>query len=107
MTVALQRLGKHSPGVTLSTTEGHPLLGNRPINTHFKTREKKDSPWGPCRRIIRGHRRRLAGGYRSTTESERQRIDEVQKSTTELACEKKTLCSSYSENVIYPLPGYD
>jgi hypothetical protein len=32
MTIARQQLGKHNPGVTLSTKEGHPSLGNRPIN---------------------------------------------------------------------------
>jgi hypothetical protein len=34
MTIARQRLGKNVPEVTLSTIEGHPLLGNEPINTH-------------------------------------------------------------------------
>jgi hypothetical protein len=29
-----QRLGKHIPKITLSTIEGHPLLGNGPINMH-------------------------------------------------------------------------
>jgi hypothetical protein len=29
-----QRLGKHIPGVTLSTLEEFPLLSNGPINTH-------------------------------------------------------------------------
>jgi hypothetical protein len=29
MTIAGQRLGKHIPEITLSTTEGHQLLGNR------------------------------------------------------------------------------
>jgi hypothetical protein len=35
MLIARQRLGKHIPEVTLSTIEGHPLLGNGPINTHY------------------------------------------------------------------------
>jgi hypothetical protein len=34
MPIARQRLGKHIPEVTLSTIEGHPSLGNGPINTH-------------------------------------------------------------------------
>jgi hypothetical protein len=34
MPLARQRLGKHIPEVTLSTTEGHPLLGKGPIKTH-------------------------------------------------------------------------
>jgi hypothetical protein len=34
MTITRQRLGKHIPEVMLSTIEGHPLLGNGPINTH-------------------------------------------------------------------------
>jgi hypothetical protein len=34
MTSDRQRLGKNIPEVTLSTIEGHPLLGNEPINTH-------------------------------------------------------------------------
>jgi hypothetical protein len=34
MPIARQRLGKLIRAVTLSTTEGHPLLGNGPINTH-------------------------------------------------------------------------
>jgi hypothetical protein len=34
MTTAKQRLGKHIPEVTFATIEGHPLLGNGPINTH-------------------------------------------------------------------------
>jgi hypothetical protein len=33
MTIVRQQLGKHIPGVTFSTIEGHPLLGNGPINT--------------------------------------------------------------------------
>jgi hypothetical protein len=53
MTIAKQRLGKHSSGVTLSTTEGYPLLGNRPINTHSSTTEEKCFPWGLCRGIIK------------------------------------------------------
>jgi hypothetical protein len=36
MTIARQRIGKHSPGVTLSTI-GHSLLDNGPINTHSRT----------------------------------------------------------------------
>jgi hypothetical protein len=32
MNIARQRLGKHIPEVTLSIIEGHPLLGNGPIN---------------------------------------------------------------------------
>jgi hypothetical protein len=34
MPIARQRFGKHIPEVTLSTIEGHPLLGNEPLNTH-------------------------------------------------------------------------
>jgi hypothetical protein len=64
MTIAGQRLGKHSPGVTLSTIEGHPLLGNGPINTHSRTTEEKNFPRGPCREIIKEQRRRLAGSLR-------------------------------------------
>jgi hypothetical protein len=33
MPIDKQRLSKHIPEVTVSTTE-HPLLGNGPINTH-------------------------------------------------------------------------
>jgi hypothetical protein len=33
MAIARQRLGKNSLEVTLSTTEGHPLLGNGSLNT--------------------------------------------------------------------------
>jgi hypothetical protein len=33
MTIAKQRLSKNIPEVTLSTTEGHHLLGNEVINT--------------------------------------------------------------------------
>jgi hypothetical protein len=33
MTIARQRLGKHIPKVSLSTIQGHQLLGNEPINT--------------------------------------------------------------------------
>jgi hypothetical protein len=56
MSIARQRHDKHSPGDTLSTI-GHPLLGNGRINTHSRTAEEKCFPWGPCRGIIRGHRR--------------------------------------------------
>jgi hypothetical protein len=34
MPIAKQRLSKHIPEVTLSTIEGHSLLGNEQINTH-------------------------------------------------------------------------
>jgi hypothetical protein len=34
MTIDRQRLRKTIPEVTLSTMEGFPLLGNRPLNTH-------------------------------------------------------------------------
>jgi hypothetical protein len=34
MIIAMQRLGKCIPYVMLSTIEGHPLLGNEPINIH-------------------------------------------------------------------------
>jgi hypothetical protein len=45
MTIPNQRLGKHIPGVTLSTI-GHPLLGNGPINTPSRTTvEKFFSVW--------------------------------------------------------------
>jgi hypothetical protein len=33
MTIARQRFGKQVPEVTLSTVEGHPLLGNRSLDT--------------------------------------------------------------------------
>jgi hypothetical protein len=49
MTIARQRLGKHIPGVMLSTTEGHTLLGNG----HSRTTEEKYFPWGLCRGTIR------------------------------------------------------
>jgi hypothetical protein len=69
MTIARQRLGKHCPGITLSTIEEYPLLGNGSINTNSRTTEEKCFLWGPCRGIIRGHRRSSeAGSYRSTTE---------------------------------------
>jgi hypothetical protein len=75
--IAMQWLGKHSPGVTFSTTEGHPLLGNGPINRHSRTTEENCFPRGPCRGIVREHRGvpRLAvveynGVQRSTTENE-------------------------------------
>jgi hypothetical protein len=41
MTIARQRHGKHSTGVTLSTIEGHSLLRNGPTNTHSRIREWK------------------------------------------------------------------
>jgi hypothetical protein len=55
MLIARQRLGKHISEVTLSTIEGHPLLGNEQINTHslHMTRVFRG---GPCRGIIREHR---------------------------------------------------
>jgi hypothetical protein len=53
MTIARKLLGKHNPGVTLPTIEGHPLLGNGPINTHSRTTEEKCFPGCPCRGIIR------------------------------------------------------
>jgi hypothetical protein len=34
MRIARQRFGKHIPKVRLSTIEGHPLLGNGPINRY-------------------------------------------------------------------------
>lgn len=33
MTIAMQRLSKNVPEVTLAILEGHPLLGNKQINT--------------------------------------------------------------------------
>jgi cytidine deaminase len=57
MTNVRQRLVKHSPAVALATVEIHQLLGNEPISTHFRTTEEKCFPCGPCRGIIRGHRR--------------------------------------------------
>jgi hypothetical protein len=33
--IARQWFGKNIPEVTLSTTEGHPLLGNEPINVQL------------------------------------------------------------------------
>jgi hypothetical protein len=36
MPIARQRLAKHIPEITLSTIEGHALLGNGPINTHSR-----------------------------------------------------------------------
>jgi hypothetical protein len=69
MTIARERLGKHSPGITLSTIQGHPLLRDGPINTHCMTAEEKCFSWGPCRGIIIRHRRSSeAGGFRSTEE---------------------------------------
>jgi hypothetical protein len=69
MTIARQRLGKHIPGVTLSTIKGHPLLGNGSIDTHSRTTEETCFPRGPHRGIIRGHRRSSEAGERmSTTE---------------------------------------
>jgi hypothetical protein len=52
VTIARQRLGKHSLGVTLSKI-GRPVLDNGQINTHSRTREEKCFPWGPWRGIIR------------------------------------------------------
>jgi hypothetical protein len=67
MTIARQRLGKHSPGVTLSTIEGHRLLGNETINKHSRTTEEKCFRWGPCRGNIRESNSE-AGNCRSTEE---------------------------------------
>jgi hypothetical protein len=36
MPIARQRLGEHIPEVRFSTIEGHPLLGNGPINMHSR-----------------------------------------------------------------------
>jgi hypothetical protein len=33
--IAKQRLGKHIPAKRTHATEGHPLLGNRPVNKLF------------------------------------------------------------------------
>jgi hypothetical protein len=65
MTIARQRLGKYIPGVTLSTVEGYPSLGNGIINTHSRTREEKCFPWGPCQWYIRESNSK-AGNCRST-----------------------------------------
>jgi hypothetical protein len=39
MTTIRQRLSKRIPRVTFSTTEGHTLLGNKPINTFLITED--------------------------------------------------------------------
>jgi hypothetical protein len=59
MTIARQRLNKHIPKITLSTTEGHPLLGKGPINTH--------SSLGS---VSRNYKRAQNGVQGSTTEKE-------------------------------------
>jgi hypothetical protein len=70
MPIARQRLDKHIPEVTLSTIEGHSLLGIGPINTHSCNRETVFSGC-PCRGIIRGqsqrNRERTEEGQQSTT----------------------------------------
>jgi hypothetical protein len=68
VTIARRRLGERVPGVTLSTTEGHPLLGNVSINKHSRTIEEKCFPWGPCRRNIResNSEARAVGAQRRT-----------------------------------------
>jgi hypothetical protein len=40
MTVARQRLGRHIPGIALSIVEGHPLPGNRSLDTFPQIAEK-------------------------------------------------------------------
>jgi hypothetical protein len=64
MPIARQRLGKHIPEVTVSTIEGHPLLGNWLIKTD-SWQQKTVFSWGPCRVIIRGHSQK---NWRSTKE---------------------------------------
>jgi hypothetical protein len=69
MTIARQRLGKHIPGVTLSTIGGQ-LLGNGPINMHSRTIEKYFS-WGPCRGNIRESNSEAGGvGVQKSTRSQ-------------------------------------
>jgi hypothetical protein len=48
MTTAKQQFGKHITGVKLSTTEGHPQLGNGPTNIHSRETQEKCFLWGLC-----------------------------------------------------------
>jgi hypothetical protein len=81
MTIARQRPCKHSLGVTLSTIEGHPLLGNGPLNTRSRTTEGECFPSSPCRGIVGGHKEiSEAGSSRSTREYSGEREREWRRS---------------------------
>jgi hypothetical protein len=57
VSIATQRLGKHTPAVTFSII-GHPLLGNGPIDTH-SSKQKTVFSVGYVPRIIRGAHSRV------------------------------------------------
>jgi hypothetical protein len=52
LTIARERLGKHIPGVTLSTIEEYSLLDDKLI-THILDNIRRSFPWGPCQGIVR------------------------------------------------------